>query len=80
MLLGLGVSLLFFNRGEITASVPLTYPVLGYVFVRMLWVGLRPAASGRARWSRSSPVRWLAVGGDRRWPARGSPSTSSTPR
>jgi hypothetical protein len=42
VLLGLGVSLLFFNRGEITASVPLTYPVLGYVFGRMLWVGMRP--------------------------------------
>ncbi len=42
VLLGLGVSLLFFNRGEITTSVPLTYPVLGYVFGRMLWVGMRP--------------------------------------
>ena len=38
----------FFNRGEITTSVPLTYPVLGYVFARMLWVGHPPAGSRRA--------------------------------
>src|SRR5215210_6685972 len=30
VLLGLGVSLFFFNRAQITASVALTYPVLGY--------------------------------------------------
>jgi hypothetical protein len=61
VLLGLGVSLLFFNRGEITTSVPLTYPVLGYVFARMLWVGLRP----RDRPGPLIPVlgvRWLAIG------------------
>jgi len=60
VLLGLGVSLLFFNRGEITASVPLTYPVLGYVFGRMLWVGMRP----RDRPGRLIPVlgvRLLAI-------------------
>src|SRR3954468_7486778 len=61
VLLGLGVSLFFFNRGEITASVPLTYPVLGYVFARMLWVGIRP----RDRPGPLIPVvgvRWLAIG------------------
>jgi hypothetical protein len=61
VLLGLGVSLLFFNRGEVTTSVPLTYPVLGYVFARMLWVGLRP----RDRPGPLIPVlgvRWLAIG------------------
>jgi Glycosyltransferase family 87 len=60
VLLGLGVSLLFFNRGEITASVSLTYPVLGYVFGRMLWVGMRP----RDRPGPLIPVlgvRWLAI-------------------
>jgi hypothetical protein len=41
-LVALSVSLLFFNRGEITASVPLTYPVLGYLFARLLIAGLRP--------------------------------------
>ena len=60
VLLGLGVSLFFFNRGEVTTSVPLTYPVLGYVFARMLWVGVRP----RDRPGRLIPVlgvRWLAI-------------------
>jgi hypothetical protein len=42
VLLGLSVSLLFFNRGEITTSVPLVYPVLGYLLVRMLVAGFWP--------------------------------------
>ncbi len=42
VLLGLGVSLLFFNRAEISASVALTYPVLGYFLGRMLIAGLWP--------------------------------------
>ena len=60
VMLGLGVSLYFFNRAEITASVALTYPVLGYVFARMLWCGLRP----RERDGPLIPVvplRWLVV-------------------
>ena len=80
VLLGLGVSLLFFNRGEITASVPLTYPVLGYVFARMLWVGIAPARARRARWSRCSRCSWLAVGAVAARLRRGSPSTSPTRR
>jgi hypothetical protein len=42
VLLGFSVSHLFFNRGEISASVPLVYPVLAYLLVRMLAAGLRP--------------------------------------
>jgi hypothetical protein len=60
MLLGLGVSLYFFNRAEITTSVPLTYPVLGYVFGRMLWEGLRPRAR-EGSLIPVVPVRWLAI-------------------
>jgi hypothetical protein len=60
VLLGLGVSLLFFNRGEITASVPLTYPVLGYVFGRMLWVGMRPR-DRPGPLIPVLPVSWLAI-------------------
>ena len=41
-LLALGVSHIFFNRGEISTSVPLVYPVLAYLLARMLW--LAPAA------------------------------------
>ena len=39
-LLGFTVSLAFFDRGEIFRSVPLVYPVLGYLLARGLWVGL----------------------------------------
>ncbi|MQA73954.1 MAG: DUF2029 domain-containing protein [Solirubrobacterales bacterium] len=42
VLLGLGISLFFFNRGQITTSVALTYPVLGYFLIRMLVAGLWP--------------------------------------
>ena len=41
VLLGFSVSLFFFNRGDIDASVPLVYPVLGYLFARMLLAGFR---------------------------------------
>ena len=41
VLLGFGVSHIFFNRGEIGVSVPLAYPVLLYVMGRMLWEGWR---------------------------------------
>jgi hypothetical protein len=59
VLLGLGVSLFYFNRGEITLSVPLTYPVLGYYLLRMLVAGFWP----REREGPVVPVvpiRWLA--------------------
>ncbi len=41
VLLSFSISLLFFNRGEIFASVPLVYPVLAYLLGRSLWVGVR---------------------------------------
>jgi hypothetical protein len=44
-LLAFSVSLAFFNRGEIFRSVPLVYPVLAYVLVRGIWVGLRGRGS-----------------------------------
>jgi hypothetical protein len=44
VLLGFGASHVFFNRGEIGVSVPLVYPVLAYLLVRMLLAGLRPRA------------------------------------
>src|SRR5215217_6863577 len=42
VLLGFGVSHLFFNRGEIGISVPLAYPVLVYLLVRTLLAAFRP--------------------------------------
>jgi hypothetical protein len=61
VLLAFGVSHVFFNRGEIGVSVPLVYPVLVYLLVRMLLAGLRP----RERHGPLVPyvtVGWLVVG------------------
>jgi len=60
VLLGFSVSLAFFNHGEIGLSVPLVYPFLIYLLVRMLLL-----AFGRGR-SRTPlrvliPIPWLAV-------------------
>ncbi len=60
-LLGFSVSLFFFNKGEIDLSVPLVYPVLAYVFIRMLMEGFRPSE----RRDRLLPVlsrNWLVAG------------------
>jgi hypothetical protein len=43
--LAFSVSLAFFGRGEIFRSVPLVYPVLGYLLARSLWVGMRGRAA-----------------------------------
>jgi hypothetical protein len=64
VLLSFGLSHVFFNRGEISTSVPLVYPVLLYVFARMAWIGLRARAPGRVREQRlvpHVPVVWLAM-------------------
>jgi hypothetical protein len=61
VLLGFGVSHFFFNRGEISTSVPLVYPVLLYVLARMLWIGFRPQSRGE-RLVPSVPIVWLALG------------------
>jgi hypothetical protein len=65
VLAGFGVSLASFNDAQIATSVPLVYPLLGYLLARMLWIGLRPR--GRAREPRGPlpiavPVAWLAIG------------------
>ncbi len=62
MLVGFGISHVFFNAGEIGWSVPLVYPVLGYLLVRMLVLGFRPRAGPRAeRLIPRVPVNWLVV-------------------
>jgi hypothetical protein len=58
VLLGFGASHIFFNRGEIGVSVPLAYPVLLYLFGRMLWIGFRGPGPGLRP---SVPIVWLAV-------------------
>jgi hypothetical protein len=45
VLLAFGASHVFFNKGEIGVSVPLAYPVLLYLLVRMLVAGFRPRRS-----------------------------------
>ena len=42
VMLGFGVSHVFFNRGEIGVSTPLVYPVLLYLLARVLFAGFRP--------------------------------------
>jgi hypothetical protein len=60
VLLGFGVSHIFFNRGEISTSVPLVYPVLLYLLARMLWIGFRPRER-RERLVPHVPMAWLAL-------------------
>ena len=61
VLLGLGLSLFYFNRAEITASVALTYPVLGYFLIRTLVAGLWPR-DRPGPLVPFAPVRWLVIG------------------
>ena len=60
MLLSFSVSLAYFNHGEIDKSVPLTYPPLAYLLVRMLML-LRSGARPRSL-KLLIPAPWLAVG------------------
>jgi hypothetical protein len=63
VLVGLSVSLAFFSHGKIGLSVPLAYPVLGYLLVRMLLVGLRGPRGPDAEPLRLLvPASWLAIG------------------
>ena len=60
-IVGFGASHYFFNRGQIGVSVPLAYPVLLYLLVRVLLAGLRP----RVRLGAPVPLMpatWLVVG------------------
>jgi hypothetical protein len=62
VLLGFGVSHIFFNLGEIATSVPLAYPVLLYLLVRLLLAGFRPRRGPpRGRLVPLVPVTWLAL-------------------
>jgi hypothetical protein len=61
VLLGLGVSLFYFNRAEITASVLLTYPVLVYFLIRALVAGFWPRERAGPVVP-LVPVRWLVIG------------------
>lgn len=60
-LLGFSASFFFFESGRVSVSVPLLYPVLGYLLARMLWIGFR---SPTARGSLVPHMRnsWLVAG------------------
>ena len=60
-LLSFGVSLAFFNRGEVFQSSALAVPSLLYLLVRMAVVGFRPRPAGRSVLASSWPVWSLAV-------------------
>jgi hypothetical protein len=61
VLLGFGLSHVFFNRGQIDVSVPLVYPVLIYLLARCLFAGFRPRERIR-RLVPVAPVGLLVVG------------------
>ena len=61
VLLAFGLSQLYFNQGRIDVSIPLVYPLLGYLLVRTLLAGFRPRESS-GRLVPRMPVRWMAVG------------------
>ena len=48
VLLGFGASHVFFNRARSALSVPLVYPVLLYLLVRLVWPAFRPRERPRA--------------------------------
>src|SRR5205807_4154441 len=54
------VSLAFFNQGDIEASVPLSYPPLVYLLVRML-IATRRSSGERRPLALLVPASWLAV-------------------
>jgi hypothetical protein len=60
MLLGFSVSVAFFNNADLGLSVPLAYPFLGYLLVRMLLL-VRGRGRPREPLRLLVPVGWLAV-------------------
>jgi Glycosyltransferase family 87 len=61
VLVAFGASHVFFNRGEIGVSVPLVYPVLLYLLVRVLLAGFRPRERAGPLVPHV-PLAWLAIG------------------
>jgi hypothetical protein len=61
VLAGFGISVAFFNDAQIGISVPIAYPLLGYLLARALWLGLRRARTPPEPLRLLVPVRVLAV-------------------
>ena len=60
VLTSLSISLAFFNHADIHRSVPLSYPPLVYLMVRLVWLA-RPGAVRRPPLALNVGVRWLVV-------------------
>jgi len=60
VLVGLSASLALFNHGQIGISVPLVYPFLGYLLIRLL-IAARPRARPPDPVRLLVPASWLAV-------------------
>ena len=61
VLLAFGVSEYFFNKGNVDVSVPLVYPLLGYLLIRLGLAGFRPRPRGE-RLMPYARTSWLVVG------------------
>ena len=61
VLLGFGLSQLYFNQGRLELAMPLVYRLLGYLLVRTLLAGFRPRERSERLVPRL-PVRWMAIG------------------
>lgn len=63
VLAAFGISVAYFNDAQIDVAVPLEYPLIAYVLLRMLWVGLRtrPERDRRGPLPTAIPVGALAV-------------------
>jgi hypothetical protein len=63
VLAAFGISVAYFNDAQIDVSVPLAYPLMGYLLLRMLWVGVRsrPPGDRRVPLHTTVPTAWLAI-------------------
>ena len=62
VLCGFSVSLAYFNAAEVETSVPIVAPLLAYLLLRMLWIGVRGAAERGPPPKLLVPTSWLAIG------------------
>lgn len=59
-----GISVAYFNDAQIDVSVPFVYPLLAYLLLRMLWIGVfsKRERDPRGRLPVAIPVSVLAIG------------------
>ncbi|MBA2347455.1 MAG: hypothetical protein H0V81_04100 [Solirubrobacterales bacterium] len=62
VLAAFGISVAYFNDAQVDTSVPLVYPLLAYLLVRALWLGLRRAEAPREPLKLLVPPFVLLVG------------------